>query len=208
MLPLYLELSRGASPNADPQQYVQERERWEHGTAEKFTPMAIMPDNLKLHIYESAFIEGVGVQATIRNPDETAADLLHELYHFRQENSGYGSEWRNKFGYKPNIQRILHELEAYYVTSTSMLYRVVYKDRLDEVIAAGVQPNVKEFRKHWDGNSLDGSEKKSLAEWAWSQPNGWMRVLMSAGAPVQGGVWASVCASKGANFCQNLSTRK
>src|SRR5262249_32141891 len=130
---------------------------------------------------------------TRKGLDDLAADLIHEMYHFAQEQFGYGESVESKFGYNGDVQRALHEIMAYRLAMSTSFYEVVYGDRMQKEFGPGILVAINNFYRAW--KSMDTSEKRYIAHWAWVKSDAWMRKKMLSDSWADGAVWGALCSA-------------
>jgi hypothetical protein len=112
--------------------------------------------NARLFIYGDCFFDS----AYKPTPEVFCASILHEMYHWQQENYGGGSS---------EIENILYELACTEKMRWNSFYVWVLGGNLANQEYFMPQRNywVPRFHKAW--NKLDRAAKKKVAGWAWSR---------------------------------------
>jgi hypothetical protein len=111
---------------------------------------------VRLFIYRDCFINGSGDPS----PEVFCASILHEMYHWQQENFGGGDS---------EIQHIIYELACTEKMRLNSFYIWILGANIAE--SEYFEPErkywVPRFQKAWSG--LDRAARKKLAGWAWSR---------------------------------------
>jgi hypothetical protein len=168
---------------------------------EAFVDLATEPTTQKLQIYESAFYEKTGKGYSRQNPDVLAAEFLHEMVHWTQDNYGYG---QGRYIYLDPMhiaQSMLYELMDYDLCSQKAFYRRALSDEQRRaVLTVGLEASTRKFEEIW--SQLSKQQRKEIANWAWSLKDGWMRRAMLEFPGENGGVWGRLCtANQGTGPC-------
>jgi hypothetical protein len=192
MIPLRWKSALAITSAASPEHFVYEKTFCARCEATTASPMGIETD-LRLHIYGYGLMRHDKDHYTKRGLDDLAADLIHEMYHFAQEQFGYGEVVQSKFGYNGDVQRALHEIMAYRLAMSTTFYEVVYGDRMEKEFGPGILVAINNFYRAW--RSMDTSEKLYIARWAWVKPDAWMRRKMLADSWADGAVWGALCSA-------------
>jgi hypothetical protein len=182
-------------------EYTAPLSRGVQAQGEAFVDLATEPTTQKLQIYESAFYEMKGKTYSAQNPDILAAEFLHEMVHWTQENYGYG---QGRYMYLDPMhiaQSMLYELMDYDLCSQKAFYRRVLSDEQRRaVLTVGLEASAMKFNEVW--GHLSDQQQKEIANWAWSLKDGWMRRAMLEFPGENHSVWGSLCtANKGSGPC-------
>lgn len=172
-----------------------------------YVPLATDAMTGSLQIFESAFYKKNESTLTAQNPDELAAELLHEMVHWTQNNYGYGQAL---YKYKDPMhiaQSMLYELMAYDLCSQKAFFRRVLTDgQRRDLVTVGLTASINKFDEVWD--QLSRQQQKDIANWAWSLNDGWMRRAMLELPGENGGVWGCLCAAnQGSGPCGMVANK-
>jgi hypothetical protein len=152
-------------------------------------PTFTSSETQRLHIWERQ-----GSRLEIESPDVVAAQLIHEMIHWTQENYGYG---QGRYGVSDPMhiaQHWLNELMAYDKCSAHSFYwRALSGAQRQLVLDSGLSYSIGRFNEAWA--QVPAEQRKELARWAWSLKDGWMRSAMEFYPGENGGVWGRLCAA-------------
>jgi len=173
--------------------------------AQGVVPLATNPTQGETQtVYESAFYLRGGAHLRIVPPDELAAELLHEMVHWKQQNLGYGE---GKYGFLDPMhvaEHMLFEIMAFDVTEIHPFYQnVLSPDQRQDLVDVGRRGAIGTFMNAWQ--QINKNQRGDLARWAWKQTDGWMRSMMYIHPTNDGGVWGMLCtANSGRGPCNMI----
>lgn len=156
-----------------------------------------------LKVYEAAFYTCSAVEKsrvkclpgatyTPDPPDLLAAEIVHELVHYKQKKYGHEAPPGVAVDAGGRVKNLLNEIEAYAMSKDDLFYRdALTPQERSEASDAGLKAQVTTFQKMWPG--LDKSTKDDVAMWAVNQ--NWMkaRILGMTASPEEGNVWRELC---------------
>ncbi len=154
-----------------------------------------------LNVYEAAFYDCAkpakdlsrcegGV--TVDPPDMLAAEVVHELVHFKQDKYGHAAGAQGVNTPASQAETVLNELMAYGMSGYDIFYRdALTAEERAQLVDAGERAQVNAFAAIWPG--MGKSDQEDVALWAWKV--NWMRAhLVNPGmdAP-QAKIWTAMC---------------
>ncbi|MBV9669633.1 MAG: hypothetical protein JOZ43_01640, partial [Acidobacteriales bacterium] len=158
-----------------------------------------------MDIYEASFY---GPQTNpVPQPNVLAAAFIHEWVHWNQPYYGWPEPKYNVRPYSGiffppgDVEVDLNELMAYDRSSISTFYKLALTPQeFSELVTQPRSIYISKFAQDWA--KLNPAEKKAIANWAWSRPDGFMRRMMYGFPAEDGGAWGALCtANTGTGPC-------